>query len=177
MRRLGAIGNRSLGLFRAIRPTTLDGDHVFSRQEPAIYNLLAGAHPVKQVIAAPDADPGVDVVKVGLDGRDRTKQLASDVRVAFPLDNLEYDLALLLGDTVFRQERLENSVDLERGGNDVIQEIDNDEDALKDVGDGAVDRAVFRSESRYRGAHLMAEAGQSLSVTDGSEDQEADHGT
>ena len=79
MRRLGAIGNRSLGLFRAIRPTTLDGDHVSPRQEPAIYNLLAGAHPGKQVIAAPDADLGVDVVEVGLDGRDRNKQLASDV--------------------------------------------------------------------------------------------------
>ncbi len=117
-------------------------------KSPAIHILLAGPHPGEQVIAAVDPDFRINVMQVGFDGRDRNKQLTGDIRVAFPLDNFEYDLTLPPGDTVFRQESLENPVDLDRGGNEVIQEIDNDEDAIQDVGDRAVDKVIFRCESR-----------------------------
>src|SRR5512143_1503196 len=78
IRSSGKIGNRSLDLFRAICPTTLDVDHVFPQKNPAVRALLAGPHSGEQVIAAIDSNLRINIMQVGFDGRERNKQLASD---------------------------------------------------------------------------------------------------
>ena len=74
-------------------------------------------------------------MQVGLDRRDREKELPGNVSVALPLEHLEYDLALPPGDTVLAQEGLEELVDLDRGRDEKAQEVHDDENAVERVRD------------------------------------------
>src|SRR5512143_1673588 len=114
-------------------------------------------------------------MQVGLDGRYRDEQLAGDIGVALSLHDFQDDLPLALRDGVFCQEVFEHLVDLDRGGNEVIQEIDDHKNAVQDVGNGAVEKGAVHGEQHRRAAYVTPDAKQGLDVTEGGKDQESQH--
>ena len=134
--------------------------------------LLAGSHPGEQVIAAVHLELAVDIVQVGLDRPQRDEQLAGDVRIAFPLGHFQDDLALPVGDAIFCEERLREGIHPQRGSDRVSQEIDDQEDPIQGVGDGAEQEVVFTRERDGCPPQGRDQAGQGLQVSDRRKDHQ-----
>src|ERR1044071_4395295 len=72
--------------------------------------LLPRTHLGEQVKTTVYVDLAVDVVQVGLDRRQRDKQLTGNIRIALALDHFQDDLPLPVGDAVFCEEGFRNGV-------------------------------------------------------------------
>src|SRR5215207_6275346 len=112
----------------------------FAPNEP-FQALLTRPHPGKQVVTAVYPNFLIDIMQMGLDGCQRDEQLAGDIGITLALDHFQDNLPLAVGDAVSGKKGFRQGVCRERsewGSDGVAQEVDDQEDPVQGIWDGAV---------------------------------------
>ena len=139
---------------------------------------MPGPHPGEQVVTTVHPDFLIDIVQVGLDRRQGNEQLAGNIRIALALDHLEDDLPLPVGDAVSLDKGFGQGVHRERsewGSDGVAQEIDDQENAIQCVRDGAEQKtALLLRKRECRDAQPPGQVGRGFHIPDRCKDQQAD---
>ena len=136
-------------------------------------SLFARPNPGEQVVTADDADFLIDIMQVGFDRCQRDKQLARDIRIAFPLDDFLDNFTFTIGDPISRKEFFGKIITNQRGGNGIMEKIINEEDPIQGVWDGGEKKVAFRGWSNYSSMQGPWKVGQCFAVTERGKYQQA----